>query len=80
MRSASTRESDLALDWLRLLSHPDNAHAALSDLLQKPVGADLRARTLQRDLLLCRFPGQRSLFVERARLFVRRHEHFYMPT
>ena len=37
-------ERDLALHRLRLLSHPDDAHAAFADLLQQLVRADYRAR------------------------------------
>ena len=37
-------ERHLAPDRLLLLGHVDDAHAALADLLQQPVGADPRAR------------------------------------
>ena len=39
-------EGDLAADRLLLLGHVDDAHAALADLLDQPVRADLGAGSL----------------------------------
>ena len=44
-------ESHLAADRLVLLGHVDDAHPALTNLLDQLVGADLRAGLLQRRLV-----------------------------
>ena len=51
MPGLMTFERDLALHRLRLLGHPDDAHAPFADLLQELVGPDHRAGPIGRRLI-----------------------------
>src|SRR5262245_31101527 len=68
-------EGDLAAHGLFLLGHVDDPHAALADLLQQLVGADLAARAHAFRLIRLRPLWQEGRAVQKAaQLFVRRQQ------